>query len=271
MNCREFEQVLPDLARAHVIGEAAQGSAFGHAANCPRCAARLADERALVEGLKGLAREYGANTPPARIETALLNAFRERGGASISAGGEASQAMLVSPLPVATRKHARLVYVGLAASVLLLVGWMVARRIEFSRNDRAKIQEAPAVAAPPSTAPSQPAAETPSAVTPVTTAAARTGSGRKTRERHHSRASEPASGSNDSHRENEIRTEFMPLMAVEPLSPSELRQLVRVRLPRSTVQTFGLPINMERSREPVEADVILSEDGRALAVRFVRE
>jgi hypothetical protein len=60
-------------------------------------------------------------------------------------------------------------------------------------------------------------------------------------------------------------------MAVEPLSPSELRQLVRVRLPRSTVQTFGLPINMERSREPVEADVILSEDGRALAVRFVRE
>jgi hypothetical protein len=30
-------------------------------------------------------------------------------------------------------------------------------------------------------------------------------------------------------------------------------------------------MNMERAREPVQADVMLGEDGRALAVRFVRD
>jgi hypothetical protein len=54
------------------------------------------------------------------------------------------------------------------------------------------------------------------------------------------------------------------------MSADEHGQLVRVRLPRSALQTFGLPVNMERFREPVQADVLIGEDGRALAVRFVR-
>jgi hypothetical protein len=45
-----------------------------------------------------------------------------------------------------------------------------------------------------------------------------------------------------------------------------------VKLPRSALPgVSGLPMNMERAREPVQADVMLGEDGRALAVRFVRE
>jgi hypothetical protein len=68
-----------------------------------------------------------------------------------------------------------------------------------------------------------------------------------------------------------IETEFIPFMAAGPPFPSEQRQFVRVKLPRSALQVFGLPMNMERAREPVQADVMLGEDGRALAVRFVRE
>jgi hypothetical protein len=68
-----------------------------------------------------------------------------------------------------------------------------------------------------------------------------------------------------------FETEFIPFMAAGPLFPSEQRQFVRVKLPRSVLQVFGLPMNMERAREPVQADVMLGEDGRALAVRFVRE
>ena len=60
-------------------------------------------------------------------------------------------------------------------------------------------------------------------------------------------------------------------MAAGPRFSSEQRQFVRVKLPRSALQVFGLPMNMERAREPVQADVMLGEDGRALAVRFVRE
>jgi len=68
-----------------------------------------------------------------------------------------------------------------------------------------------------------------------------------------------------------IETEFIPFMAAGPRFPSEQRQFVRVKLPRSALQVFGLPMNMERAREPVQADVMLGEDGRALALRFVRE
>jgi hypothetical protein len=68
-----------------------------------------------------------------------------------------------------------------------------------------------------------------------------------------------------------VETEFIPFMAAGPQFPSEQRQFVRVKLPRSALQMFGLPMNMERAREPVQADVMLGEDGRALAVRFVRE
>ena len=68
-----------------------------------------------------------------------------------------------------------------------------------------------------------------------------------------------------------VETEFIPFMAAGPRFASEQRQFVRVKLPRSALQVFGLPMNMERAREPVQADVMLGEDGRALAVRFVRE
>jgi hypothetical protein len=68
-----------------------------------------------------------------------------------------------------------------------------------------------------------------------------------------------------------VETEFIPFMATGPQFPSEQRQFVRVKLPRSALQVFGLPMNMERAREPVQADVMLGEDGRALAVRFIRE
>ncbi|HET6961403.1 MAG TPA: hypothetical protein VFJ27_02860 [Terriglobia bacterium] len=70
---------------------------------------------------------------------------------------------------------------------------------------------------------------------------------------------------------NCIETEFIPFMAAGPRFASEQRQFVRVKLPRSALQVFGLPMNMERAREPIQADVMLGEDGRALAVRFVRE
>ena len=71
--------------------------------------------------------------------------------------------------------------------------------------------------------------------------------------------------------DDRVETEFLPFMAAGPGFPSEQRQFVRVKLPRSALQVFGLPMNMERAREPVQADVMLGEDGRALAVRFVRE
>ena len=46
--------------------------------------------------------------------------------------------------------------------------------------------------------------------------------------------------------------------------------MVRVRLPRSALAAFGLPMNEQRAEETIQADVVLGEDGLARAVRFVK-
>lgn len=66
----------------------------------------------------------------------------------------------------------------------------------------------------------------------------------------------------------EVATEFIPVSYVA--TPAEQASIVRVRLPRSALLSFGLPMNVERAAEPVLADVLLGEDGVARAIRFVR-
>lgn len=69
-------------------------------------------------------------------------------------------------------------------------------------------------------------------------------------------------------RGREVVTEFIPLV-YDP-EPVEHGRMVRVRLPRSALAAFGLPINEPRAEETIQADVVLGEDGLARAVRFVK-
>ena len=66
----------------------------------------------------------------------------------------------------------------------------------------------------------------------------------------------------------EIVTGFIPVM-LDP-DPLERGRLVRVKLPRSALTTFGLPVNEERFEERIQADVLVGEDGLARAIRFVK-
>jgi hypothetical protein len=69
--------------------------------------------------------------------------------------------------------------------------------------------------------------------------------------------------------QTEVATEFLPLSYGDTVSSLQGGQLVRVRLPRTTLLTFGFPMSEERAPEPIKADVLLGEDGRARAIRFV--
>jgi hypothetical protein len=69
-------------------------------------------------------------------------------------------------------------------------------------------------------------------------------------------------------KEREVVTEFIPVV-YDP-EPVELGRMVRVRLPRSALAAFGLPMNEQRAEEAIQADVVLGEDGLARAVRFVK-
>lgn len=68
----------------------------------------------------------------------------------------------------------------------------------------------------------------------------------------------------------EIATDFLPLTYDNNFSQLDDGQIVRVELPRSALHSFGLPVNAERGRERVKADVLLGHDGVARAIRFVR-
>jgi hypothetical protein len=67
-----------------------------------------------------------------------------------------------------------------------------------------------------------------------------------------------------------IATDFIPLTYGASLSGTDGGHVVRLELPRTALAQFGLPVNAERSGEPVTADVLLGEDGLARAIRFVR-
>jgi hypothetical protein len=69
---------------------------------------------------------------------------------------------------------------------------------------------------------------------------------------------------------SEVATEFMPLGYVTAANFQEGGQIVRVELPRAALANFGIPMNMDRYKERVKADVLLGADGLAHAIRFVQ-
>lgn len=65
-----------------------------------------------------------------------------------------------------------------------------------------------------------------------------------------------------------ISTEFLPVAYGQPFRLEDGGRIVRVRMPRSTLASFGLPVNPERLHERIQADVLLGEDNLVRAIRF---
>jgi hypothetical protein len=72
---------------------------------------------------------------------------------------------------------------------------------------------------------------------------------------------------NDS--EEVIASEFFPLQGEMEAPAFESSGVVRVAVPRATLLAFGLPMNPELAMEPLEAEILVSEDGAAQAIRFL--
>src|SRR5215212_5683658 len=105
MNCLEFESHTEVLARGALSDARTRAAAEAHGESCEACAARLADERALSVGLRTLAAGMKTAEAPARVETALLSAFRAR---AASVREESSGAVAASNVvPVSGHAPAR--------------------------------------------------------------------------------------------------------------------------------------------------------------------
>ncbi|HYL39570.1 MAG TPA: hypothetical protein VEV17_26870 [Bryobacteraceae bacterium] len=68
---------------------------------------------------------------------------------------------------------------------------------------------------------------------------------------------------------DEVAASFYPTPDADALPPLETAMVVRVQLPMSSLRWMGLPIAEDLSGDPVQADVLLGQDGLARGVRLV--
>ncbi len=68
----------------------------------------------------------------------------------------------------------------------------------------------------------------------------------------------------------EIYTDFFALEEGSGSFEIERGRVMRVSMPRSALIRVGLPVNMDRMNDSIQADLVLSEEGIARAVRFVQ-
>lgn len=133
MNCQEFSEHVTEIARAEVMDAAARDAALAHAEGCAACAARLGRERTLSAALRATAESFNELGAPARVETALLAAFRANRSAP------AGPSVVLPFAPAAARgqvgtsaarfgRRARAAFAATAIAASLVIAFVVARR-----------------------------------------------------------------------------------------------------------------------------------------------
>lgn len=279
MSCRNYEPILTEVARGQMSDARARTEALAHAETCARCAARLADEKSLSAGLNSLSAGAAAAQTPARVEAALLEAFRRRSAfvpvaAPVRAGrprwsrwsvaAAAAMILVVSAfaalrlLPAGARETARQGSPIAEPSLTTFPGWRKdgstaseperqLAGIKDERNQR-----------------SVPGSQFPRSLRDGQRGLVHDAGVNRGRMAGGVRPEAAVSP------KEEIVTDFMPLTYDGSFAQLDDGQLVRVELPRSALHSFGLPVSAERGGGRVKADVLLGHDGVARAIRFVR-
>jgi hypothetical protein len=133
MNCQEFSEHATEIARGQLVDAVARDAALGHVAECGTCAARLERERSLSAALRATAESFGEWSAPARVESALLAAFR----AGRDAAREPADVQPFAPAATRARLHtfaprfgrrARFAFAASAVAASLLLTFFVVRR-----------------------------------------------------------------------------------------------------------------------------------------------
>ncbi len=249
MKCHDYEMFVLVLTGSQLIDVSTQEVYAAHADSCVRCATRLAEERALRDCVQAVRAEIQAEEAPAKIETALLEAFRDQLVA------RSSPKIVTMPARTPSRRNWKL---GLAAAIVLVLISVLPHR--WLKSDPHIPPHEVAIASPALIKPSEPANALvkPGAVLPP---------------------KDPVSHPQQSVRRHSRRdvlptekvTEFVPLMEGEDLSAFEILQVARVELPASALVDLGLTVGPEMPAGPVKADVLLGHDGMARAIRLVYE
>src|SRR5262245_38673020 len=259
MNCQEFEPIVIELARNQLLDSSARDRGLEHVQRCAPCAMLLVEEQALSENLRAFSAQAAAEEIPARLEIALLTAFRQR---------VAAPTLATTMPPAKRRRPLAAAALALLAFALSLAGWIMPSP-ERKSSATSSIHDV-------------------SIPTPIGISATPEKSGKalqqidtvrqiawpipdSTKQKHQKRMA-PTSAMRQSTSvgaPHEFVTQFFPVMQGSELIPMEGGQIVRVRMPRSNLIPLGIPLNQERASETIQADVLVSNDGLARAIRLV--
>ena len=257
MNCSEFNSFVVELLRESSVDTELRSAALMHAEQCKECGIRLKGETSLTSALKDLAASSNRIEASTAFESRLLTSFREFHE--------------LHGVPQ-VRHHPRYLYPALAASVLLLIAatvYFLVSRNE-GRPDIAVESQQINKDIPPDGS-SSPVPKDTQATQGLDTM-------NKSGQMPISDSSRPSKPRNRIHRRSpemlpdttQVATDFIPLMYCPELSKDDGIQIVRIKVPRSTMLDYGLSVNDQLLDKPIDADVILGMDGMARAIRFVR-
>jgi hypothetical protein len=279
MNCRNLETIIPELARGQMLEARVKEDAHAHIKACKRCAVRFADEQTLTAGLRAVAVSLASTETPARVEAALLSAFRQGATTPFASTRTHARPIRTPWLPWSIAAAAAILIFSVFALPRLLPDGSGESAVKKANNAQPMPGLSPTITMPKS-AQDEPGIEplnttvNPEEESDAIPPSPRTMDRRRAvmqtaglRNKPAQRATNLATTANAN---EEITTEFLPLSYSSNLSQLDEGQVIRVELPRSALQSFGLPVNAERAGERVKADVLLGYDGVARAIRFVR-
>ncbi len=266
MNCQGFEKLaLTALARNRLIDALTRKQGIEHIETCERCVLRMAQEKFLLTHISEVIADMAREEPTARVEEALLAAFRAEKAAA------ATVSPMIGPQTGRIRRWSGWQAAAIAAGVLLLISvaavyWRSTSPSQQTREDQAVLTEPKEQAVPPKTV---------DALGPETPSPKQTRSlAIENRPKRQRRWSLPPRAhrtrTDDGDFDNATVTQFFPLVDGKDLTELEDIRLVRVELPGSSLSEVGLPVDPETARTTVRADIALGEDGLARAIRFVR-
>jgi len=245
MSCHEYQDALLDVARGVGADAVTAAHLRAHLERCPACAATLRTEQQLTADLLALAQAVGRLQAPDAVEGRLVEAFDE----------------MNATRQTAVTGHRWRAAWRAAAIVALLAGAAWAWRTVTRPSAAAETRQAGAPRgnpAPGADAVASPVAEP---VTTTSTPALRSG-GTASRPAHSGRA----------RRSPRVIAPvgFVSLPGTRELPAFESGEIVRVQLALETLPTYGVPIVPDAARNPVDAELLVAQDGRPRAIRLVR-
>ena len=238
MNCHEYQDAILDFAR-HGLDADGERSLGSHLEGCPACADRLKQQQALNETLDAVRAATSDEIPSAALETRLLERFVAHHAATTVSSVAPSRS--VRAVPSWMKVAAAL----LCATAALASWWLAAPRPERSTATMADPPRQPAVV--PAPRPATPVA----AASPAPPRVSRP----SPRPRRQTRVLHPDG--------------FVPLPASAGLPSFESGEIVRMEIPLTSLPNYGVPISPDASDTPIQADLLVGQDGQPRAIRLV--